>query len=212
MGRPKVVSTDQILQAARELFLEQGFSVTTAAIARRAGVSEGSIFKRFSTKEQLFFSALGVPEPTWMEEVERRAGQGDVRENLTHILIQLIDFFLDLVPRLSMLWASRALSPGKALAFWQCDEDPPPLRGLRTLTRYFEKEAGLSRIRPGDEEVCARMLLGSAQNYVFFSMFGFHLAAPIPKEEYARRVASVLLEGMAPRGAPAPRPSTMESS
>ena len=32
MARPAIVKTEQILQVARDLFLTQGFAVTTAAI------------------------------------------------------------------------------------------------------------------------------------------------------------------------------------
>ena len=48
MARPQTIHTDTILAAARDEFLAQGFTTaTTARIAKRAGVSEGTIFKRF---------------------------------------------------------------------------------------------------------------------------------------------------------------------
>ncbi|MDR3295438.1 MAG: TetR/AcrR family transcriptional regulator [Clostridiales Family XIII bacterium] len=44
-----------ILIASVELFSAKGFAaVTTKEIARRAGVSEGSIFKQYASKEELF--------------------------------------------------------------------------------------------------------------------------------------------------------------
>ena len=61
MPRPRTITDEQIVEAARAAFLEQGFSATTAEIARRAGISEGTLFKRFATKEDLF------------EEAERKA-------------------------------------------------------------------------------------------------------------------------------------------
>ncbi len=48
---------EMIRIAATELFAEQGFQATsTAAVAKRAGVSEGVIFYHFSTKEGILFS------------------------------------------------------------------------------------------------------------------------------------------------------------
>lgn len=44
-----------ILEAARELFIEQGYGATsTAQIARHAGVSEGILFHHFGSKKNLF--------------------------------------------------------------------------------------------------------------------------------------------------------------
>jgi len=54
MARPTVIRDETIIDAAREVFLERGFGATTAEVAVRAGVSEGSIFKRFNSKVDLF--------------------------------------------------------------------------------------------------------------------------------------------------------------
>lgn len=44
----------RILEAAEQLFAEHGFqAATTAAIARRAGVAEGSIYRHFESKQDL---------------------------------------------------------------------------------------------------------------------------------------------------------------
>src|SRR5512147_951324 len=44
----------KLMQAASELILGVGFeAMTTAAVARRAGVSEGTIYRHFASKEAL---------------------------------------------------------------------------------------------------------------------------------------------------------------
>ena len=60
MARTARITEERILEAAREVFLAEGFGAQTAKIAQRAGVSEGSIFKRFATKEALFYVLLAV--------------------------------------------------------------------------------------------------------------------------------------------------------
>jgi TetR/AcrR family transcriptional repressor of mexJK operon len=51
----------QILSAAREQFLEQGFSETSMdAIARRAGVSKATLYAYFPSKEALFSHLIQV--------------------------------------------------------------------------------------------------------------------------------------------------------
>ena len=44
---------ERILAAARELFAEQGLTVTLDDIARHAGVGVGTVYRRFPDKEQL---------------------------------------------------------------------------------------------------------------------------------------------------------------
>ena len=45
----------ELLQAALELFAEKGYSATRSEeIAKRAGVSKGTLFLYFGTKEELF--------------------------------------------------------------------------------------------------------------------------------------------------------------
>ena len=59
MARPPSISNQQILDAARAVFLAHGLAkASTVDIARRAGVSEGSIFNRFPTKDDLFRAAM----------------------------------------------------------------------------------------------------------------------------------------------------------
>src|SRR5258708_29384286 len=44
---------DRLLAAARELFAERGVDVAMADIARHAGVSNGTLYNRFPTREDL---------------------------------------------------------------------------------------------------------------------------------------------------------------
>lgn len=53
-----------ILQAATDVFAEQGFaSVTVAAIAERAGIGKGTVYEYFSSKDELLFAVF-----EWMNE------------------------------------------------------------------------------------------------------------------------------------------------
>ncbi|WEO76742.1 TetR/AcrR family transcriptional regulator [Cryobacterium sp. SO2] len=58
-GRPMEVRVDDaVLTATTALLAEQGYgSLTTSAIARRAGVSTASLYRRWSSKEELVASA-----------------------------------------------------------------------------------------------------------------------------------------------------------
>jgi AcrR family transcriptional regulator len=58
MARVKTIDDDVILAAAREILLSDGLGASTKSIAIRAGVSEGVLFQRFGTKNNLVLSAL----------------------------------------------------------------------------------------------------------------------------------------------------------
>lgn len=157
MGRSRTITNKQILEAARQVFLAEGFGASTIEIARRAGVSEGSIFKRFSTKEDLFFAAMGEGNtPQWLRSLETLPGQGDVRENLVAISFRMIEFLREAVPRIVMLHSKGVLPldrPGLT--------DSPLAQNLRALTVFFEEEIKLGRVRTCNPEVPARFLLGA---------------------------------------------------
>lgn len=217
MGRPAIVDTEELLRVARELFLAQGFAVTTAAIARRAGISEGSIYKRFATKEDLFFAAMGFPpEPGWAAGLAERAGQGEIRQAMTDLFLALIDFFRELIPRTMMMWSCRALAQNPGL-FQR--PDSPVRKSITALAAYLEREIALGRLRRANPEAMARVLLGAAQNFVFYEMMGIDLrAAPAPTApgtadlppatEAPTAIIDLLLHGLlpaAPMDEPPPR-------
>src|SRR5258708_37553825 len=60
---------DRLLAAARELFAERGVDVAMADIARHAGVSNGTLYNRFPTREDLI-------EAVFTDRLEARAAVG----------------------------------------------------------------------------------------------------------------------------------------
>lgn len=60
---------DRLLAAARELFAERGVDVAMADIARHAGVSNGTLYNRFPTREDLI-------EAVFTDRLEAMAGLG----------------------------------------------------------------------------------------------------------------------------------------
>jgi AcrR family transcriptional regulator len=193
MARPISITEDQILDAAREIFLEKGFNVSTAEIAKRAGVSEGSLFNRFATKEDLFFAAIGIPaEVPWFATIDRISGTGDVRENLIDLYVEIVENLRQILPRLTLFWASKLPPP---IDFPHIDE-PPPVRIQRRLTEFFAQEMKLGRIRKCDPKLVAAVYLGGIHHITLVEMMGHQ--EPIPARRYAEEIMDLLWKALAP--------------
>src|SRR5665213_932325 len=63
MGRPELVSREDIIAAARDVFVKEGLRASIRDVAAVAGISEAAIFKRCSTKAALIVAAMAPPVP-----------------------------------------------------------------------------------------------------------------------------------------------------
>jgi TetR/AcrR family transcriptional regulator len=88
--RRKEARPGELLAAALELFVEKGYAATRSEeVARRAGVSKGTLFLYFSSKEELFKAvvreSIAGRFPEWNAEFE--AFSGSTAELLRHFMI-----------------------------------------------------------------------------------------------------------------------------
>ena len=87
-GRPKdLAKRASILEAAKQLFLEQGYQgVSMDQIATTAGVSKLTVYSHFGDKETLFAAAIAATcEEVLPEELFAPAPAGTLREQLRSI-------------------------------------------------------------------------------------------------------------------------------
>jgi len=188
MSRPVSISNQQILEAARAVFLEHGFgNASTVDIARRAHVSEGSIFNRFPTKEELFEAAMDktVPPPLMLGGY---VGQGDIRTNLVGITVQSIEFLSELLPSLMLRWSERDRAQGSTT----CNR---PREILHALTDFFTQEAELGRVK-GDPRISARIFMGGVWNYCFLRTVANDRS--MSAETFAKGLVDGMWQGIAP--------------
>jgi AcrR family transcriptional regulator len=194
MARTPKITNEQILAAAREVFLDQGFTGSTLDIAQKAGISEASIFKRFSTKEELFFASMGIPEkPQWVQEIESLVGKGDIKQNLIYISQQILDFYRQVMPRMMML-----RSCGKTLPEMNSTPNSKPSRDLKALTLFLEQEIAQGRLRCNDAKTMALMLIGSLMNYVFLEQMNVIPSVITPEPMFIQQMVEMIWQGIAP--------------
>jgi AcrR family transcriptional regulator len=196
MGRPKTISDERILTAAREVFLEKGMAATTAEVAKRARVAEGSIFKRYSTKGELFKAAMheGIEDVEFMRTLLAAGPNDDPRRVLYKVALEAVQFMRRVLPLAMMSWSS-----GKDLPDLVSGPDPPPLRVIKAIGAYLEREMKAGRVRRHHAEVVARILHGSIVSYVFLEvLLRAQGKMPMPVETYLRGLITILWSGLEP--------------
>jgi len=146
----------KLIEATLAVVGEVGHArASTRAIAERAGVAEGTIYRHFPDKTALFFAAALAPNAAmleWVGGLPARAGTRTVEDNLVEALVRLAElqervFPLELAiqtdPELAALRRS-ALAGG----------DPLPGGPPEAIAAYLAAERDLGRVRqevdPGD--------------------------------------------------------------
>ncbi|WP_158896386.1 TetR/AcrR family transcriptional regulator, partial [Amycolatopsis anabasis] len=73
-----------VLQAAREVLATDGAHASVAAIAERAGVGIGSLYRRYRTKEELFQHLCAIVLGDYLTAAEEGLAHEDPWEGLVH--------------------------------------------------------------------------------------------------------------------------------
>ncbi len=193
MARPRTISNEQILETAAAIFLERGPTTPINEIAAAMGISEGTIFKRFATKDELFRQALAFEPPDLAPYLKAQVGLAPVAETLAAVVRQLIAFYVGMIPRVMMLRHGGAFDPMKE---FKGDPEAPPLRVLHALTSYLQAEKQAGRIQLSDPEPAARMLTGAAMNHAFFRAGGIPGHDRLDESQYAHEIVQILFDGI----------------
>lgn len=159
MGRTPKISNEAILDAARQVFWDQGMEASTANIAQKAGISEAAIFKRFATKQELFLAAIGIDRhPAWVKVLEQGQPRADFKVELAEILRGMLVFYKDMTPRVVMMMAPLALLQSNQFI-------PPPIRDYQLLTRFLDRAIALGYIRDCDTRLIAHLIVGTIHHF-----------------------------------------------
>jgi len=185
------INNEAILEAARKVFLTRGYQAGTAEVARAAGVSEGSIFKHFKSKHDLFCEAMRAE--TRVQEHEREllesVGRGEIRQTLVRVGKKLLDHFMVVMPRVITLHSSGVSMP-------HCNGDggrPAPLEHVDVLAKYFREEIRLGRLKLDAPEILAHAMVAGLMHYVMCDiLYQYRAGAP---GVYVRTLVDALLHG-----------------
>jgi AcrR family transcriptional regulator len=181
-----------LLEIAREVFLEHGIRATSAEVASRAGVAEGTIFLRFKSKVDLFRAAMQFdPDQAlaFVEALPGRAGAPELRATLIDFAEQFLRLGRVAVPVMMMTWSN----PDQSCVERNPERGQRYRRVIAALQRFFELELQSGRLRDVDAELLARMLMGSLHHFVMGEVFADGPVGRMSAEQYAVQVVDVLL-------------------
>ncbi len=153
MARTTAIDDEKLLQAAREVFLEKGFNAKTTDIAKYAGISSGSIFRRYCDKETLFLEAM-KPEAHSLEQFLSHAETNDLKLVLETVANIVFESARQNLPRAMMAWAQRLES-----ADHQAIQDDIEVNKLKG---FLDKALEAGQLRPSlDTWITARTIVGT---------------------------------------------------
>jgi AcrR family transcriptional regulator len=172
---------EAVLSAALELIGDEGLAqLTTREVARRAGVSEASVFYHFTDKVGLLHEVmLAGLEPLEVLDPDVLSGHAD--RPLSETLLEIataIDHFLDrAMPVLAAVQSDAGLRT--AFADRLVKGDNGPHRGVQLLAQYLTGMAESGLVDSDvDAEAAGLLLVGAC----FLRAWQRHLAGPSRKE------------------------------
>jgi AcrR family transcriptional regulator len=186
---------ERILDATLHVICERGMARTrTSAIARTAGCSEGSIYRYFEGKPELFREVVRTRLPTLaLPGLAGRAGSATVEANLVDAARAALSFYTEVVPLYADLLSDRrdGLPRGE-------------LTPRGAIADYLRAEQRLGRVRrAADVELVAELLLSGCLGESFLlALAGERLAEP--HDERAREIVRLAVRELEPEEGVAP--------
>ena len=190
----------QIIDAAEQVMREVGLTgATTKEIARAAGYAEGTIYKYFSSKQELFIATFWENLPSFVSAVQaavERAGEGTVEANIEAIALATLGYYEKIVPITAAFFADPELL-GR-LREWireqPGDANTPPQR----VAAYIKREQELGRInKQADALGIATLLLGACFHRVFLGHMMGRDGGPTSQQQFVTTLAQTLMIGLA---------------
>lgn len=178
----------QIIDGACRVFLEQGFDAASmGAIAKEAGVSKGTLYVYFKSKEDLFEAIIFEQAGKQAEQIFAFDEMADVGQELHRLGMQFVDYLCRRKGSMSPLRIVIAIAdrmPELGARFYSAG----PAAGIAKLKNYLDAKVAAGILRPHDTEVAAAQFLDSCQSLTFKPRL-FN-AAPLPSQEMVARVVT----------------------
>lgn len=204
--RRKEARPGELLDAALDLFVEKGFAATRSEeVAARAGVSKGTLFLYFPSKEELFKAVvrenISGRFTEWRDEFETFEGStADMVRYCMRVWWERIG--ATRASGITKLMISEARNFPELAAFYQQEVIRP---GTELVRRILQRGVDRGEFRPGiDIEYTVFSIVAPM---IFLMMMKHSLGACVPQdypldpERYVQAQVETLLQGLCARPA-----------
>ena len=196
--RRKDARPSELTAAALELFVEKGFAATRLEdVAARAGVSKGTLYLYFDSKEELFKAVIQSAVLPVLAEGEQifASFSGTASELLRELMLGWWRLFgntaLSGIPKLMISEA------GNFPEIARYYHDNVIVRGKRLFARALERGIASGEFRPLDVDYAVQVMLGPL---VLKVLWRHSFASCVPKdldpERYLATCIDVVLDGV----------------
>ena len=179
----------QIMDGARSVFLASGFDAASMGeIARHAGVSKGTLYVYFDSKESLFEAIIESERRTQAEQIfALDPSDPDVESTLTRLGAAFVRFLCqpEALGSLRTVMAIAQRMPELGRSFYQAG----PAFGIAQLAAYLEAQMQAGVLAVADCEIAAAQFLDSCQSTLFKPLI-FN-AGGVPSEERIKHVVGI---------------------
>jgi AcrR family transcriptional regulator len=180
----------QIIEGARQVFMAHGFDAASMGeIARVAGVSKGTLYVYFKSKEELFEAIVGQQCRAQAQQIfNLDAEDRDVEGVLTRLGVAFVQFLCRPggAPPLRTVIAIAERMPELGRRFYETG----PAVGAAQLASYLKAQTAAGVLQVEDCEVAAAQFLDASLATVFKPILFNFGAPPTPERiEYVVKIA-----------------------
>lgn len=159
-----------ILEAATSLFMERGFDGTSMdAIAKEADVSKQTVYSHFSTKDNLFSSAITHKMEDYFPQGDFVVGESaSLEEELTLVAAQFTKLLMseDAMSVFRLLVSEAPKGSHLAEIFWEAG----PMVMLGRLVAFLEKWQQRGALKIDDSEDAAKFMINLLKGHAHFEL------------------------------------------
>jgi AcrR family transcriptional regulator len=186
---------EQILDAAVSVFGKKGFEgANVEDIAQAVGISKGTVYLYFKSKEDIFKAILG--ERSMLSKLADLTAvpSASLEETLTQLGKDYLQYMKEELPLVRLVLTDAQRFPTHAEQAYK----GIVLKANKMLAKFLDEQAQAGKIRASENTfLAARAFMGLLIMYVFTQqLLGGQRFTPIKPEEWVRVAVHVFLDGV----------------
>ncbi|MFC1568622.1 TetR/AcrR family transcriptional regulator [bacterium] len=191
----KEARKQDILEIAAELFAKKDFhSVTVDEIAEKIGLSKGTIYLYFDTKENLFFSILIERTKSLMKALQNAVHANEpFNLSIYQFVLTFLEFFQKNVAYFKLMHSEKTRSSIEAHYQMHDYADEIVNKFIASISQLLKRGVEEKYLKSMDILPMAKMLAGILNTFTFYRIFS---SSDVSPEEETEMIIDLFLNGV----------------